>query len=1067
MYYSHKLFTIEYANNLYQVAEDDKIEIPLSVEETPFLLSIDKDVIKDCKEQQQLDVKSYPITFDVTLYDKKDNRIDTNSQKLDVRFQSLNVRPNVSLDINVQAPPVKDSKRIQYDSSLKEIKIGDVVAWLEQEWEYTPNVNLTVDIRAFAEGKKLPGQVYFKIGDEPVSKISVELKHSRKNVKKLPVYMNFEHIPNPVNDKQCITVTYRPSYTMAYSPDVVQPMNEQMEEFFLLKDQQGTELQVVLTDNQGDDLGSIENNHPVHIGTVRFVPMSRMTPQVKIDLRNIATDNTIAQAGLIIKDLTVTDDLGSFKLRDKDDLPLLSITTIDSANDDDCERMRSASGLFIANGIEAHSLLLLTFNPSQIANVLEAGSNCEFQVETTLSFSYCENKDGKPIDLQEFHKFVLPVVWHLQLLPYPQWLCVDYGSSAIVCKYDDVILDLNTQKDVVFKEAYREIDRTWLDYNYEKGTPFLSSDALFQTVSNNNQSALCTEQTERHSYNTLAVCLSPTSNLTTQYQGSQLPCMKILVGNVFLPDSREYNTFQYPCLGTDGTIVRVTAGKNKQDPKSLLRVSSVFEETYSTLFRYFVAPAIEKSIGGEMSMRRLNKLVLTHPNTYTPVHLRTLRDIVSQAFPYLREGYLEFVSESDAVAAYYVSNWDEFNPQQNILALERVLVYDMGAGTLDITLFDKFVNKTKQLEVDIKGKIGTGKAGNYLDFIIAQVITQKCEGMIPYYVANTSLPPDASARRFRQRLKDIVKILVKPNLISGNEFVFSLGSGTITITADDIINHELFKDFLHDVGEGILAQMQAYMCEDNLNINTVIMSGRSCSMKVLRHAVEQALGRDLHYIYLDNNVHTDLVINNKNKKVVIPLDEDVDSRSNPIDILMKEKENDKRTVADRQKTVVVDGAVAKVSRYNQAESEVVIKSRRLYASYGLVYQVLGGRYKYQELLNHSDIPYTIDSRGSFESNNVTVSGTANSDKIKLIQTYLSAMDTEEAYNQRNLEFIAEMEEHDMDNFGKTNQLNVRLRLDKNNNISLLVNGTPSLGSTPQGIDLSSDITKRSIWPVTF
>ena len=55
----------------------------------------------------------------------------------------------------------------------------------------------------------------------------------------------------------------------------------------------------------------------------------------------------------------------------------------------------------------------------------------------------------------------------------------------------------------------------------------------------------------------------------------------------------------------------------------------------------------------------------------------------------------------------------------------------------------------------------------------------------------------------------------------------------------------------------------------------------------------------------------------------------------------------------------------------------------------------------------------------------------------------------------------------MDNFGKVNQLNVRLRLDKNNNISLFVNGTPSLGSAPQGIDLTSNITKQSIWPVTF
>lgn len=1064
-----KLFTIEYANTLYQVAENELIEIHLATEQTPFLLSIDKDVISDCKEQQQLDVISYPLTFDVVLQDKKGNEIDANHQELNIRFQSLNVQPKVELDIYIQAPPTKDPKRIQYSSQLEEIKIGDVVAWVEQDWEFTPDVNFTVDLRAFAEGKKLPGQVYFKIGNEQVSQTTVVLKHSRKNKKKLPVYINFEHVSNPISDEQAITVSYRPSFTMAYSPDVVQPMNEQMKEIFLLKDQQGTELQVMVTDDQGTDRGRMLSNHTVHIGPVPFVPLSRMTPQVTIDLRNIATDNSIANAGLIIKDLTVIDDFGNFKLLDADDQDLTTVTTIDSTNDDDCDRMRSGTGLFVANSFEAHSQLLLTFNPSQIAGVLNAGSNCEFQVETTVSFKYCENKSGKPITQlnpeTDFHEFILPLVWDLQLLPYPQWLCVDYGSSAIVCKYDDIILDLNTQKDAVFKEAYREIDRTWLEYNYEKGTPFLSSDTLLQTVSDENQSSLCTEQNERKPYNTLAVCLSPTSNLITQYQGNQLPCMKILVGNVFLPESSAYNTFQYPCKNKDGNIERVTARDNKQNPKSLLRVSSVFEETYSSLFRYFVAPAIEKSIGSELSKRRINKLVLTHPNTYTPVHLKTLKDIVTKAFPDLREGYLEFVSESDAVAAYYVSKWNEFNPQQSIHAQERVLVYDMGAGTLDITLFDKFFNKSKQLEVDIKGKIGTGKAGNYLDFIIAQIISLKCDGMIPYYVVSTSLPPDASARRFRQRLKDIVKMLVKPNLVSGNEFVFSLGGETKIVTADEIINHELFENFLHDVGEGILTQMCAYMGEDDLHINTVIMSGRSCSLKVLRDAVKHALGEDLHYVYLDNNA--DSVSLSEAKRVEIPLDEDVAAKSNPIDKLMKEKDKNKRTVADRQKTVVVDGAVAKVSRYNQAESEVVIKSRRLYASYGLIYQSLGGQFKYKELLSHDSIPYATDSRGTYESGNVEVKGTANSVKIVLVQTYMSATDTEEAYNQGNMEFISEMEEHDMDNFGKSNELNVRLRLDKNNNISLLVNGRPSLGSAPQGVDLTSNITKQSIWPVSF
>ena len=61
----------------------------------------------------------------------------------------------------------------------------------------------------------------------------------------------------------------------------------------------------------------------------------------------------------------------------------------------------------------------------------------------------------------------------------------------------------------------------------------------------------------------------------------------------------------------------------------------------------------------------------------------------------------------------------------------------------------------------------------------------------------------------------------------------------------------------------------------------------------------------------------------------------------------------------------------------------------------------------------------------------------------------------------------DMEEFDMANFNNADELNVRLRLDRNNNVSLYVNGLKSVASTPKGVDLTSDITKKSIWPVTI
>lgn len=55
----------------------------------------------------------------------------------------------------------------------------------------------------------------------------------------------------------------------------------------------------------------------------------------------------------------------------------------------------------------------------------------------------------------------------------------------------------------------------------------------------------------------------------------------------------------------------------------------------------------------------------------------------------------------------------------------------------------------------------------------------------------------------------------------------------------------------------------------------------------------------------------------------------------------------------------------------------------------------------------------------------------------------------------------------MADFGGKNSLNVKLMLDYKNNISLYVDGKKSIGSSPKGVDLASEITKRSIWPVTI
>lgn len=86
-------------------------------------------------------------------------------------------------------------------------------------------------------------------------------------------------------------------------------------------------------------------------------------------------------------------------------------------------------------------------------------------------------------------------------------------------------------KDQVFSNERNGYDKFTED-TFEDGTKFLSSDILFHQLNpNQTETSLCMEQSQTEPYNTLAVCLSPTSSLVVNEVQRQLPCLKILVGN--------------------------------------------------------------------------------------------------------------------------------------------------------------------------------------------------------------------------------------------------------------------------------------------------------------------------------------------------------------------------------------------------------------------------------------------------------------------------------------------------------------------------------------------------------
>lgn len=998
-----RLFSI-----LYQEQEIPQANFPVDVTLTemsmPFQLLFNQSEIKDCRKPQDQNPRSYDITFKVKVSDENGKHVDSVSDKITVIFDPLSIKPTFAIDLN--------DEEIQYASSLKNERIGTLASWINEDFRFTPNQLATVSIKLYQDHRELPGLITF--ADKQTS-VDLCIKHGRSNVIKTPIFVDFTNISNPLANEEDYTIETSIVISNAYSPEVKETLLKQTH-FKLLKDLQGTELKfyLQLPDSEAMlcDLGRNVPAVPLH-----FVPRSRLMGQAKLILANIATDNSNPRAGLYIKNLTLTETvLDNAAVLDENGLPLTRFVKIDGPG---VEAMHSPGGLFIANGTNARTAITISFNPSAIVDVVRA-PNYDFRIQSVITFDYWEDKDGLGNLSPENRKEAkVPVTWQLHLDPNPEWLCVDYGSSAIVCCYDQEILDLKRQKSSIFRNAdngqYR-VD------TIESSTKFLSSDIVLHAVRADGKSTLCTQHrydpTNPMPYLGFSVCLSPTSSLVKTDVRTQLPCLKILVGNEFLPEKRDFMSFKYTRLDANGTLAAIEAkdAKRMGEDTCLLRISTIFKEAYAELFRYFILP--------ETNGKSINKLVLTYPNTYTPVHLKVLENIARETFPSVRDGFLRFVSESDAVAAYYLQNWDSYNgvAEHQITDTETVLVYDMGAGTLDLTLFRKTLGKNGKIEVNILGKIGTGKAGNYLDYLISEIIAEKVPGAVKGQKAvSTDAAPDVQTLIERLYIKQAVKNSIKPELRAGRTLAYN----GVEFDSDLILDDERFKEFLTQVTLEIVRKLVTSVGIKDLHINTVLMSGRSCRLSALQKSLRDALK---------------------------------DSR------IVKFK-----SVGDQEKTVVAEGAMARAGIFSSPETPVVIRSKRLYASYGIIYKKVGGTWRYTELLNSSNLPFCSDNTvlDDFEGPSVTATGTAAAGTIKLIQTYLSPKETEAAYNKADLEFISEMEEYDMACFDGKDSLNVKIKLDYKNNISLYVNGLSSVGTSPQGVDLSSDVTKRSVWPVTI
>ena len=171
-------------------------------------------------------------------------------------------------------------------------------------------------------------------------------------------------------------------------------------------------------------------------------------------------------------------------------------------------------------------------------------------------------------------------------------------------------------------------------------------------------------------------------------------------------------------LGKASRGIPIQIKENGRDIQKTLPLEKMVESGFAALAKgYLFDPDY-----------RADQIVISHPNTFTRRHQDLLHRIAYTAlgkpdrFRIPLAERVKLISESDAVAYHYCIEQMRGQPRAGT---ERILVYDFGAGTLDlsvITVVWKQEAPRHPVSWRVERRLGVPIAGNYIDEILARLI---------------------------------------------------------------------------------------------------------------------------------------------------------------------------------------------------------------------------------------------------------------------------------------------------------------------------------------------------------
>jgi len=629
------------------------------------------------------------------------------------------------------------------------------------------------------------------------------------------------------------------------------------------------------------------------------------------------------------------------------------------------------------------------------------------------------------------------------------WLALDFGTSASVAAFADPDqLNRGREEEVLIKmqDSLLNLYKSKKKLTFSENNPnFISSEVLLRSSFSELRTYLDAEK-----YQNDIVHISPSKDELNERSKYRIPYLKSLIGFKEVPDlNQSYGDFTYYLDKSHKTPIRF-------DERPLL-VNEVLKNVYNSFLRDFIKPQLENVEG-------LDKIIISIPNTFTPKHIENIKSIIVEYFKEFRQDYIEFISESDAVACNYLANWNNINynrPDKHQIRNqeEYVMVYDMGAGTTDITMFKLSKLKKGKRELNVIGKLGKSTAGNYLDFVIAQIIDETKKLKFNYTLEHNK----DSVKPYAIKLKSLIREIIKPNLNKGAA-IFSSPDGDFyikgsenfnEISTEDIRTHPLMKVYLKENSKDLFKQFfHLYNGTDpaisskkkSIKIDTVIFTGRGILFDDLRNKIQDELTKN----WITSNCNTHFVFNNKE---------------------------------DQLKSVVVRGAMNYALKYrNPKYSPVQVSSRNIMARYGFLYEdVHTGDWQFLEVLNPSTkalnkFPNRVNGVSVYmydsEKNNalgdvskmfLDLSGTTIG---YFVQSFSST--TAQDVNEKNWDYVTVMFSFNKSSVTSPESMNnvkVRVKVSKENEMIVKIGSFEEDPKAPLRMELTNNQTfQKSLWP---